>query len=89
MAQEVSCRPLGAKNIRSVEVTRGRGFLRVLRFYPVTIHAASWNSSTYCSYQKDEWENSGNVPKSNILSEIVERWIDKFCRFCCQKYNII
>jgi hypothetical protein len=37
--------------------------------------------STSCSYQKDKWENPGNLPKSNALWEIGENLIEMYFQF--------
>ena len=56
-------------------------FLRVLLFSAVQYHStnAPYSSSLTCySYKKDKRANLGNLSNSDVLSEIVENWIEKY-----------
>ena len=39
---------------------------------------------TYCCYQKEKWTKSVYLPRSNVLSELGEHWLDKTFHFSFQ-----
>ena len=60
----------------------GKVPLRVLLFYPNDIIPRMLHKTFSCSsYQKVEGAKPGNLPKSNVISEIGEQWLEKYVRF--------
>ena len=55
---------------------------RYIRFEPKFVETLfSWHapySSSRCPYQKDKRAKSGNLPKSDNVSEMEEHWIEKY-----------
>jgi hypothetical protein len=63
-----------------VKVALGQVFSPSTSIYPCQYHStySLYSSiSTCCSYQKDKRAKPGNLPKSNVLSEIGENCIEK------------
>jgi hypothetical protein len=66
------------------KVALGHVFLLSASLFPCQYHstiAPYSSSSTCCSYQKDKRAKPGNLPKSDALSEIRERWTEKCFNF--------
>jgi hypothetical protein len=79
MVQVVGRRPLTAEapvrfQVSACEVfATGIGFPPNTSTFPRQYHSANapyLSSSTCCSYHSDKWVKPGNLPKSNLLSEI-------------------
>jgi hypothetical protein len=97
MAQAVSRRPLTKKNrvlsqtnpykICGGQSRTGTNFVpskAVVLYQYHSTNAPHPSSSTnmHCSYQKCKRAKTGNLPKSNALSEIGEYWKEKFFHLC-------